>query len=35
VEPFALTEANVALERLRTGALKGAAVLVAAPPGAP
>jgi alcohol dehydrogenase, propanol-preferring len=28
VEPFALTEANVALERLRQGALEGAAVLV-------
>ncbi|MGH8318104.1 MAG: zinc-dependent alcohol dehydrogenase family protein [Steroidobacteraceae bacterium] len=35
VEPFPLSEANVALERLRTGALKGAAVLVAAPLGAP
>ena len=35
VEPFLLTEANVALERLRRGALQGAAVLVAAPRGAP
>ena len=35
VEPFALSEANVALERLRNGALQGAAVLVAGPPGAP
>lgn len=35
VEPFPLSDANTALERLRTGALKGAAVLVAAPPGAP
>lgn len=35
VERFPLSEANVALERLRKGALQGAAVLVAAPPGAP
>ncbi|MDE2052194.1 MAG: zinc-dependent alcohol dehydrogenase family protein [Gammaproteobacteria bacterium] len=35
VEPFPLSEANVALERLRKGELQGAAVLVAAPPGAP
>ena len=35
VEIFALREANLALERLRNGALQGAAVLVAAPPGAP
>lgn len=35
VESFPLTEANVALERLRRGALQGAAVLVAAPRGAP
>jgi len=35
VETFPLTEANVALERLRKGALQGAAVLVAAPRGAP
>lgn len=35
VETFPLTEANVALERLRSGALQGAAVLVAAPRGAP
>ncbi len=35
VEPFPLSDANVALERLRKGTLKGAAVLVAAPPGAP
>ncbi|MGA7537666.1 MAG: zinc-dependent alcohol dehydrogenase family protein [Steroidobacteraceae bacterium] len=35
VEPFPLREANVALERLRTGALQGAAVLVAAARGAP
>src|SRR6185312_4373879 len=35
VEPFALSEANVALERLRKGALQGAAVLVAAPKGGP
>ncbi|MGH8289904.1 MAG: zinc-dependent alcohol dehydrogenase family protein [Steroidobacteraceae bacterium] len=35
VEPFPLSEANVALERLRKGALQGAAVLVAAPRGAP
>ncbi|HVS78602.1 MAG TPA: zinc-dependent alcohol dehydrogenase family protein [Steroidobacteraceae bacterium] len=35
VEPFPLSEANLALERLRKGALQGAAVLVAAPPGAP
>ena len=35
VEPFALSEANVALERLRQGALQGAAVLVAGPQGAP
>lgn len=35
VETFALSEANRALERLRAGALTGAAVLVAAPPGAP
>ena len=35
VEPFPLSEANVALERLRKGALKGAAVLVAGPRGAP
>ncbi|HVC31333.1 MAG TPA: zinc-dependent alcohol dehydrogenase family protein [Steroidobacteraceae bacterium] len=35
VETFALREANLALERLRNGALQGAAVLVAAPPGAP
>jgi propanol-preferring alcohol dehydrogenase len=31
VQTFALSEANEALERLRTGALQGAAVLVAAP----
>jgi len=35
VETVPLAEANVALERLRQGALQGAAVLVAAPPGAP
>jgi propanol-preferring alcohol dehydrogenase len=35
IEAFPLGEANVALERLRTGALQGAAVLVAAPRGAP
>lgn len=35
VECFPLREANLALERLRRGALQGAAVLVAAPPGAP
>jgi len=35
VEPFPLSDANLALERLRTGAIEGAAVLVAAPPGAP
>ena len=35
VESFPLSAANTALERLRTGALEGAAVLVAAPPGAP
>ncbi|HEV2442673.1 MAG TPA: zinc-dependent alcohol dehydrogenase family protein [Steroidobacteraceae bacterium] len=35
VEPFPLRDANIALERLRSGALQGAAVLVAAPPGAP
>ena len=33
VEPFPLREANLALERLRKGALQGAAVLVAAPQG--
>jgi len=35
VETFPLNEANLALERLRKGALQGAAVLVAAPAGAP
>jgi propanol-preferring alcohol dehydrogenase len=35
VECFPLRDANRALERLRKGALQGAAVLVAAPPGAP
>ena len=35
VERFPLRDANLALERLRKGALQGAAVLVAAPPGAP
>ena len=35
VECFPLRDANLALERLRRGALQGAAVLVAAPPGAP
>lgn len=35
VEPFALEDANGALERLRKGALQGAAVLVAGPEGAP
>jgi propanol-preferring alcohol dehydrogenase len=35
VETFPLSEANLALERLRKGALQGAAVLVAAPPGPP
>src|SRR5487761_262998 len=35
VQPFPLSEANEALERLRKGELQGAAVLVAAPPGAP
>ncbi len=35
VEPFPLREANVALERLRRGALQGAAVLVAGPQGPP
>jgi propanol-preferring alcohol dehydrogenase len=35
VETFPLTEANLALERLRKGALQGAAVLVAASPGPP
>jgi D-arabinose 1-dehydrogenase-like Zn-dependent alcohol dehydrogenase len=35
VECFPLQDANLALERLRRGALQGAAVLVAAPPGAP
>lgn len=35
VEPFPLKDANTALARLRNGALTGAAVLVAAPPGAP
>ncbi len=35
VEPFSLSDANIALERLRKGTLQGAAVLVAAPPGAP
>jgi propanol-preferring alcohol dehydrogenase len=28
VEPFALTDANTALDRLRTGRLTGAAVLI-------
>jgi propanol-preferring alcohol dehydrogenase len=35
VEPFRLSDANIALEQVRKGALKGAAVLVATPPGAP
>jgi propanol-preferring alcohol dehydrogenase len=35
VECFPLRDANLALERLRRGALQGAAVLVAGPPGAP
>jgi propanol-preferring alcohol dehydrogenase len=35
VEPFPLSDANIALEQVRKGALKGAAVLVATPPGAP
>jgi propanol-preferring alcohol dehydrogenase len=35
VETFPLSEANLALERLRKGALQGAAVLVAAPASAP
>jgi propanol-preferring alcohol dehydrogenase len=35
VEPFPLSEANTALERLRKGALRGAAVLVAGPRRAP
>ena len=35
VETFPLSEANLALERLRKGALQGAAVLVAAPQGGP
>ena len=35
VATFPLSEANVALERLRKGALQGAAVLVAAPQGGP
>jgi propanol-preferring alcohol dehydrogenase len=35
VETFPLHEANLALERLRKGALQGAAVLVAAPASAP
>jgi propanol-preferring alcohol dehydrogenase len=35
VETFPLGAANLALERLRKGELQGAAVLVAAPPGAP
>jgi len=35
VETFLLVDANTALERVRKGALEGAAVLVAAPPGAP
>jgi propanol-preferring alcohol dehydrogenase len=35
VETFPLSAANLALERLRKGELQGAAVLVAAPPGAP
>jgi propanol-preferring alcohol dehydrogenase len=35
VETFPLEQANLALERLRKGELQGAAVLVAAPPGAP
>jgi alcohol dehydrogenase, propanol-preferring len=35
VEPFPLAAANVALERLRNGALEGAAVLVAGPLGGP
>ena len=35
VECFPLRDANLALERLRRGALQGAAVLVAAPPVAP
>jgi alcohol dehydrogenase, propanol-preferring len=35
VETFPLSEANLALERLRKGALQGAAVLVAGPRGAP
>ncbi|MGH8202623.1 MAG: zinc-dependent alcohol dehydrogenase family protein [Steroidobacteraceae bacterium] len=35
VEAFPLSDANIALERLRKGALQGAAVLVAAPPGGP
>jgi propanol-preferring alcohol dehydrogenase len=35
VETFPLDAANLALERLRKGELQGAAVLVAAPPGAP
>jgi alcohol dehydrogenase, propanol-preferring len=35
VETFPLSDAQVALERLRKGALQGAAVLVAAPAGAP
>jgi propanol-preferring alcohol dehydrogenase len=35
VRPFALAQANEALARLRAGALKGAAVLVAGPGGGP
>jgi alcohol dehydrogenase, propanol-preferring len=35
VESFPLSDANTALERLRQGALEGAAVLVAGPKGAP
>ena len=35
VEAFPLDQANLALERLRRGALQGAAVLVAAPQGGP
>lgn len=35
VEPFPLSEANLALDRLRDGALRGVAVLVAGPQGGP
>jgi alcohol dehydrogenase, propanol-preferring len=33
VQPFPLTEANTALTRLRTGQIRGAAVLIPRPEG--